>query len=169
MTGLTVGKKAPKFETTTSEGAIVSSEQLKGKRWVIYFYPKDLTPGCINQACSMRDFKAEFEKRNVQVFGVSMDNERLHQRFTEKYALNFPLLMDEKKKLINAFKVWGPKKFMGKEYDGIHRTTFLVDEKGKITHIIDRPKTKIHAEEVLAFLDEKPEKGNKKRELQSSK
>jgi len=154
MTGLTVGKKVPKFETLTDEGDVVTSESMMGKRWVIYFYPKDLTPGCINQACSMRDGMQEFVRRGVQVFGVSMDTERLHQRFREKYQLNFPLLMDEKGKLIKAFKVWGPKKFMGREYDGIHRTTFIINEKGIITHIIDKPKTKIHAEEVLSCLDE---------------
>lgn len=154
MTGMTVGKKVPKFEAITDQGDVVSSETLLDKKWVIYFYPKDLTPGCINQACSMRDGMHEFERRGVQVFGVSMDNEKLHRRFREKYQLNFPLLLDENKKLIKAFKVWGPKKFMGKEYDGIHRTTFIVNEKGKITHIIDRPKTKIHAAEVLSCLDE---------------
>ncbi len=154
MTGMTVGKKAPKFETTTSDGTLVTTSSLLGKRWVLYFYPKDLTPGCINQACSMRDSMQEFQNRNVAVFGVSMDNARLHDRFQEKYQLNFPLLMDEGKKMIRAFKVWGPKKFMGREYDGIHRTTFVVNEKGIITHIIEKPKTKIHAEEVLACLDE---------------
>lgn len=154
MTGKAVGQKVPKFETTTSEGVPVSSESLLGKRWVLYFYPKDLTPGCINQACSMRDSMKAFEERNVLVFGVSMDNARLHERFTEKYQLNFPLLMDENKKMIRAFKVWGPKKFMGREYDGIHRTTFVVNEKGIITHIIDKPKTKIHADEVIACLEE---------------
>ena len=152
MTGLTVGKKVPKFETVSDSGEVVSSELLKGRKWVIYFYPKDLTPGCINQACSMRDSMNEFARLGVLVFGVSMDTERLHQRFREKYELNFPLLMDEKKKLIKAFKVWGPKKFMGREYDGIHRTTFVINEKGVITHIIDKPKTKIHASEVLSCL-----------------
>ena len=155
MTGKAVGQKVPKFETTTSEGVPISSGSLLGKRWVLYFYPKDLTPGCINQACSMRDSMKAFEERNVLVFGVSMDNARLHERFTEKYQLNFPLLMDENKRMIRAFKVWGPKKFMGREYDGIHRTTFVVNEKGVITHIIDKPKTKIHADEVIACLDEK--------------
>ncbi len=155
MTGKAVGQKVPKFETTTSEGVPISSDMLLGKRWVLYFYPKDLTPGCINQACSMRDSMKAFEERNVLVFGVSMDNARLHERFTEKYQLNFPLLMDENKKMIRAFKVWGPKKFMGREYDGIHRTTFVINEKGTITHILDKPKTKIHADEVIACLDEK--------------
>lgn len=152
MTGLKVGSKAPKFETIDAQGNKVSSELLVGRRWVIYFYPKDLTPGCINQACSIRDHYGEFLKKGIPIYGVSMDTERIHLRFSDKYELPFPLLMDEKRKLINAFKVWGPKKFMGREYDGIHRTTFIVNEKGKIEHIIERPKTKIHAEELLALL-----------------
>ncbi len=156
MTGLKVGDKAPKFETTDAQGNTIGSTLLKGKRWVIYFYPKDLTPACINQACSLRDYYQEFLDEGVLVFGVSMDSERIHNRFADKYQLPFPLLMDEKGKLIRAFKVWGPKKFMGREYDGIHRTTFIVNEKGIITHIIERPKTKIHAEEVLALVTSTP-------------
>ncbi len=152
MTGLKVGDLAPQFEAQDATGTTFSTNSLAGKKWVIYFYPKDNTPGCTQQACSLRDHYAQFLSQGVTVLGVSMDSAKSHVKFAEKHELPFPLLVDEEKKVIEAFQVWGPKKFMGREYDGIHRTTFIVDEKGVISGIIETPKTKVHAEEVLAHL-----------------
>ncbi|HRP52376.1 MAG TPA: thioredoxin-dependent thiol peroxidase [Fluviicola sp.] len=149
---LKVGDKVPLFETKDQDGSLVTNQQLQGKKWIVYFYPKDLTPGCTWQACSLRDGYDAIRKLGFHVLGVSMDNEKLHQRFREKKNLPFPLLADVEKNMIEAFGVWGPKKFMGRTYDGIHRTTFVINEQGIITHIIEKPNTKNHAEELIQFL-----------------
>lgn len=149
MTGLKIGDRMPDFRGTDQNGKELTNQNFEGKKLVIYFYPKDNTPACINQACSLRDSYRELMKKGYSILGVSMDTEKMHTRFIEKFSLPFPLIADTERKMIDAFKVWGLKKFMGREYDGIHRTTFVVNEQGIITHIIEKPKTKIHGEEIL--------------------
>ncbi len=152
MQKLKVGEAIPKFSVVDEKQNTYTNETLLGKKWIIYFYPKDNTPGCINQACNLRDGSKELKKLGYSILGVSMDSEITHQKFIAKQSINFPLLVDENKELINAFGVWGPKKFMGKEYDGIHRTTFIINEFGKITHVIEKPKTKLHTEEIIQLI-----------------
>ncbi len=149
MTELKVGDRIPDFQGKDQNGKEITNKQFANKKLVIYFYPKDNTPACTNQACSLRDSYQALQKEGYSILGVSMDNEKAHTRFIEKFSLPFPLIADTERKMIDAFKVWGLKKFMGREYDGIHRTTFIVNEKGIITHIIEKPKTKIHGEEIL--------------------
>lgn len=152
MTTLKVGDKAPDFEVKDQNGKVHRLGDYKGKMIAIYFYPKDMTPGCTAQACDLRDNETALLKKNIHVIGVSADDEKRHAKFVEKYSLPFPLLADTDLKMINAYGVWGPKKFMGKEYDGIHRTTFLIDENGKIKEIIDKVKTKEHAAQLFDAL-----------------
>lgn len=149
MTKLKLNDQVPVFEGKDQNGNLIRSKDFEGKKYVVYFYPKDNTPGCTTQACNLRDHYTTLLKEGISVVGVSMDSEIAHQKFIEKYTLPFPLIADTDKKIIEAFNVWGPKKFMGKEYDGIHRTTFLMNEKGMIVGIITKPKTKYHAEEIL--------------------
>lgn len=153
MKHLKIGDAAPSFNSIDENGQVFSSEQFKGKKWVLYFYPKDLTPGCINQACNIRDNYTLLQNQNIGIIGVSMDNENMHQRFIAKHQLPFPLLADTKKELIELYGVWGEKKFMGKIYDGIHRTTFLMNEENNIVGIIEKPKTKDHIAEILAVYE----------------
>jgi peroxiredoxin Q/BCP len=148
------GDKAPDFAVTDGEGKTVRLKDLKGKRFVLYFYPKDDTPGCTKEACSFRDSWSKFKRRGIEVFGVSLDSEKSHQKFTEKYSLPFRLLADTDRKLSESFGTYGKKKFMGREYMGNHRMTFLIDEKGKIKKIFEKVKPEDHAEEVLAALGE---------------
>jgi len=143
------GAKAPAFKGADQHGKTVSIADFKGQKLVLYFYPKDDTPGCTAQACNLRDNYADLQAKGYAILGVSMDSAASHNKFIEKYTLPFPLLADTERKVIDAFGVWGPKKFMGKEYDGIHRTTFVIDEAGTITHIFDKPKTKEHGIEIL--------------------
>jgi peroxiredoxin Q/BCP len=150
MTTLKKNDKAPVFSGKDQDGNIISNETLAGKKYVVYFYPKDMTPGCTDQACNLRDNYTQLDQEGIQIIGVSMDSESSHQKFIAKHTLPFPLIADTDKSVINAFGVWGPKKFMGKEYDGIHRTTFLVNEEGVIVDVISKPKTKDHAKEILA-------------------
>lgn len=149
MTNLKEGDKAPVFKGNDQHGKTVSLADLKGKRVVLYFYPKDMTPGCTAQACNLRDNYQELTKKGYAVVGVSTDSEQSHQKFIEKYELPFTLLADEDKKIVNQYGVYGEKQMMGKTYDGIHRTTFLINEKGVIDHIIKKPDTKNHTEEIL--------------------
>lgn len=149
MTHLEKGDNAPQFEGKDQNGETVKLDDFKGQKLVIYFYPKDMTPGCTTQACNLRDNYELLKKENIAIVGVSADDEKKHQKFIDKYDLPFPLLADTDKAIIKAFGVWGLKKFMGKEYDGIHRTTFLINEEGKVHDIIKKPKTKAHAEEIL--------------------
>ncbi|MCC6702375.1 MAG: thioredoxin-dependent thiol peroxidase [Fluviicola sp.] len=149
MTTLKVGDKAPQFEANDQNGNAHNLSAYAGKKLVVYFYPKDNTPGCTQQACNLRDNYEDLQAKGYAILGVSMDSAASHNKFIEKYTLPFPLLADTERKVIDAFGVWGPKKFMGKEYDGIHRTTFVIDEAGTITHIFDKPKTKEHGIEIL--------------------
>ena len=149
MKHLKLNDKAPTFESIDQHGSAFSSTTLIGKKFVLYFYPKDLTPGCTAQACNLRDNYAELQAQGIEIIGVSMDDANLHTRFINKYELPFTLLADTDRKVIETFGVWGYKKFMGKEYDGIHRTTFVVNEAGTIIGIIDKPNTKDHTREIL--------------------
>ncbi len=149
MTTLSKGDKAPTFSAKDQNGNEVKLSDYSGKKVVLYFYPKDMTPGCTNQACNLRDNFDALKKEGIVVLGVSPDEEKRHQKFIDKYELPFTLLADPDKEVIGAYGIWGPKKFMGKEYDGVHRTTFLINEKGEIHDVIKKPKTKAHAEEIL--------------------
>ncbi|TCI05490.1 thioredoxin-dependent thiol peroxidase [Corallincola luteus] len=153
MNTLEVGKTAPDFTLPDQKGDMVSLSQFKGKNKVlVYFYPKAMTPGCTVQACGLRDSKAELEARNTVVLGISPDAPKRLAKFTERDELNFTLLGDEDHAVAEAFGVWGLKKFMGKEYDGIHRISFLIDENGTVTEVFNKFKTKEHHDVVLAAL-----------------
>lgn len=149
MTTLKAGDAAPQFSAKDQDGNLHRLEDYKGKKLVVFFYPKASTPGCTAEACNLRDNWETFKAEGYQILGVSADSAKRQQKFKEKYELPFPLLADEEKEVINAFEVWGPKKFMGKEYDGIHRTTFVIDEEGKISEVISKVKTKDHAAQIL--------------------
>jgi len=150
---LEVGDAAPPFEGVNQNNEKISSDDYVGSKWVIYFYPKDNTPGCTAQACSLRDGYDALRNHGIKVLGVSADGVKSHDKFASKFDLPFALLADEDKEVINKFGVWGPKKFMGREYEGIHRVSFVIDEKGVITHVIQKPKTKDHANEILGLLN----------------
>lgn len=152
---LEVGDKAPKFKGKDQEGNSISLNDYKGKKVVLYFYPKDMTPGCTTQSCNLRDNYDDLLSKGFEVIGVSADDEKKHTKFVEKYNLPFRLIADVDKEIINAFGVWGPKKFMGKEYDGIHRTTFIIGEDGVIEEVIKKVKTKEHSEQVLEWYNNK--------------
>tara|TARA_B110000879_G_scaffold164509_1_gene212473 strand:+ start:1506 stop:1958 length:453 start_codon:yes stop_codon:yes gene_type:complete len=149
MTTLKAGDKAPDFSGLNEKNETISLNDFKGKKLVLYFYPKDMTPGCTTQSCNLRDNYDTLLKQGYEVLGVSADSTKRHIKFIEKYDLPFSLLADEDHTVLNAFGVWGPKKFMGKEYDGIHRTTFVIDENGTITEVIGKVKTKEHTEQIL--------------------
>ena len=149
MTTLKVGDKAPNFSGFDQNGTSHKLTDYTGKKLVVFFYPKASTPGCTAEACDLRDNFARFQSSNYALLGVSADNAKAQLKFVEKYDLPFPLLADEDKSVIQAFGVWGPKKFMGKEYDGIHRTTFVIDENGSIEDVISDVKTKAHAAQIL--------------------
>lgn len=153
MKHLKVGQEAPSFTGKDQNGNNISLSDFSGKPVVIYFYPKDNTPGCTNQACNLRDNYSELLSKGIQVIGVSGDNEASHQKFINKFDLPFPLVADVDKELINLYGVWGEKKFMGKVYDGIHRTTFVLDDSHTIIGIIEKPKTKDHAREILEIFE----------------
>jgi len=143
------GSKAPAFAGLDQHGKAIALKDFKGKKVALYFYPKDATPTCTVQACNLRDNYAALLKAGIQVIGVSIDSVKSHQKFALKFELPFPLIADEDKKIVNAYGVWGEKKFMGRVYDGIHRTTFMINEAGKIKAIISKPVSKNHAAEVL--------------------
>lgn len=149
MTTLKEGDKAPEFTSKDEQGNIVKLSDYKGSKVVLFFYPKASTPGCTVEACNLSDNFQELTKKGYKVLGVSADSARRQQNFKKKYNFPYPLLADEDKTVINAFGVWGPKKFMGREYDGIHRTTFIIDEKGIIERVISKVKTKEHAAQIL--------------------
>ncbi|MBE1288218.1 thioredoxin-dependent thiol peroxidase [Alteromonas sp. LMIT006] len=153
MKFLAAGNPAPQFELPDQDDNIVKLSDYAGKKVLVYFYPKAMTPGCTVQAQNLRDVKAELEALNVVVFGISPDPVKRLPKFIEKESLNFTLLSDEDHQIAEAFGVWGPKKFMGKEYDGIHRISFLIDEEGKIEKVFDKFKTKDHHEVVLDYLN----------------
>lgn len=146
------GDSAPAFEARTASGDIIRLSDLKGREVVLYFYPKDDTPGCTKEACGFRDQFAAFEKKGAVVLGVSPDPARAHEKFTKKFSLPFPLLLDEEKKIINAYGVWGEKTFMGRKYMGVYRVTFLIGKDGRIKRIWPDVKPDEHAAEVLAAI-----------------
>ncbi len=149
---LKAGDKAPDFTLPSTDGTEMSLKDFRGKKVVLYFYPKDDTSGCTKEACSFRDNLARVKKKGAVILGVSADAVKSHGKFTDKYELNFPLLSDESKEMINAYGVWQEKSFMGRTYMGIVRTTFIIDEKGKIAHIFEKVKVEGHTDEVLQKL-----------------
>ena len=146
------GDKAPAFTAQTSGGGKVSLNEFLGRHVVLFFYPKDDTPGCTKEACAFRDEHAQFEEADAVVLGVSCDSVAKHDKFISKFDLPFLLLSDEDQTIVNAYGSWGPKKFMGKEYEGIHRISFLIDPQGKIQKIWPKVKPEEHAAEVLAAI-----------------
>ncbi|MFD2603720.1 MULTISPECIES: thioredoxin-dependent thiol peroxidase [Flavobacterium] len=149
MTTLTKGDKAPDFSGVDQDGKTHTLADYKGKKLVVFFYPKASTPGCTAEACDLRDNYHRFQAQNYELLGVSADSAKRQKSFQDKYQLPFPLLADEDKSVINAFGVWGPKKFMGRLFDGINRTTFVIDENGIIDEVITAVKTKEHAGQIL--------------------
>jgi len=149
---LKVGSLAPNFTLLDQSGTPQSLSDFRGEWVLLYFYPKDDTPGCTREACMIRDNFPEFKKLKLRVFGISIDSVKSHKKFGEKYKLPFTLLADDEKKVVNAYGVWAKKKFMGREYMGILRTSFLIDPKGKIAKIYEQVRPAEHAEEVLRDL-----------------
>lgn len=152
MIGIKPGDKAPDFSGVDQNENKVSLSDFAGSKVVLYFYPKDSTPGCTAQACNLRDNYALLLEKGVKIVGVSADSVKSHQKFVEKYELPFPLIADTDKKILQDYGVWGPKKFMGKVYDGIHRTTFLIDEQGKVLQVFEKVDTKNHTQQLLEFI-----------------
>ncbi len=151
---LTIGSQIPDLSGANQLGEQVSLRAQLGTKMAIYFYPKDDTPGCTAQACSIRDGEQVLANEGITVIGISADSVSAHQKFTAKYSLPFTLISDPDRTIIEAFGVWGPKKFMGKTYDGIHRTSFLFDVNGILVKVIEKPNTKNHAEEIINFFKE---------------
>ena len=149
MTSLQIGDTAPNFQSFDEAGNSVSLADYNGKKLVLFFYPKASTPGCTAEACDLSDNYTRFTTLGYDVLGVSADSAKRQINFKKKYGLPYPLLADEDKSVINAFGVWGSKKFMGKVYDGIHRTTFVIDENGIIEDIIEKVNTKEHTDQIL--------------------
>ena len=149
MKTLKVGDKVPNFKSIDQDGNTIQFNEYQGKKLVVFFYPKASTPGCTVEACNLRDNFELLKEKGFELLGVSADNQKRQTNFRNKYNFPFPLLADENKEVINTFGVWGLKKFMGREYDGIHRKTFLIDEKGFVIRVIDKVKTKSHASQIL--------------------
>jgi peroxiredoxin Q/BCP len=149
MTTLKKGDQVPQFSGLDQDGKSHTLADYAGKKLVVFFYPKANTPGCTAEACDLRDNFARFQANNYALLGVSADNAKSQANFRNKFEFPFPLLADEDKSVIQAFGVWGPKKFMGKEYDGIHRSTFVIDEQGILLDVITDVKTKTHASQLL--------------------
>ena len=146
---LKIGDVAPDFSGLSDDSGEIKLSDFKGSKLVLYFYPKDMTPGCINQACNLTDNYKALLDAGYKVVGVSADSIERHVKFRTKYNIPFPLIADVDKVLLNKYGVWGPKKFMGRTYDGIHRTTFIIDEAGKIEDIIEKVKTKDHTNQII--------------------
>ncbi len=144
------GTKAPSFKASDQEGVVRSLKDYAGKWVILYFYPKDDTPGCTKEACSFRDGFALYKRAGIEVIGVSVDSVKKHAKFVEKYSLPFTLLSDEDKKIVEAYGVWGEKKFMGRTYMGTNRVSYLINPEGKIAKVYDKVKPEEHADEVLA-------------------
>tara|TARA_B100001057_G_scaffold95624_1_gene92076 strand:- start:19309 stop:19761 length:453 start_codon:yes stop_codon:yes gene_type:complete len=149
MTTLKVGDKAPDFKTANQDGKIVNLSDFSKKKLVLFFYPKASTPGCTMEACNLSDNYSRFESSGYAILGISSDSVKRQLNFKNKFNLPYDLLADEDKSVIRSYGVWGPKKFMGREYDGIHRTTFIIDGKGVIEKIITKVKTKVHSDQIL--------------------
>lgn len=154
MQALKVGDKAPDFTAKNQNGDNISLKDYKGKKVILYFYPKDLTPGCTTESCNFRDNYASLMLNGYEVIGVSADSEKSHQKFIEKHSLPFNLIADTDKKVLHLYGAWGPKKFMGREYDGILRKTFVIDEEGKIAAVIDKVNTKNATQQVLDLINQ---------------
>ena len=146
--------KAPEFELKNANGEIVKLTDFTGRPFILYFYPKDDTPGCTTEACNFRDDFSSYREIGIEIVGVSPDSPKSHQKFAEKYHLPFTLLSDEDHKTALKYGVWGPKKFVGKEYEGIFRTTFLIDKHGKIAKVFEGVKPANHSKEVLKAINE---------------
>ena len=149
MNTLKAGDKVPEFVSRDQDGNEVKLTDYQGKKLIVFFYPKANTPGCTAEACNLRDHYAELQEAGYELLGVSADSQKKQSSFRDKFEFPFPLLADEDHTVINAFGVWGPKKFMGREYDGIHRMTFLIDENGIVERVIEKVKTKDHAAQIL--------------------
>lgn len=149
MALLKTGDKAPAFEVVDQDGNPISLKDYSGQKLVLYFYPKDDTPGCTAEACNLRDNYALLLKKGYKIVGVSADDERSHKKFIEKYVLPFPLIPDKDKKILKAYGAWGKKNLYGKEYDGILRTTYVISEKGIIEKVFSKVDTKNHTEQIL--------------------
>ena len=149
MTTLKPGDKAPDFSAPDQDGNSISLSDFTEKKLVLFFYPKDNTPGCTQEVCNLRDNYESFQKNGYELLGVSVDSQRKHQNFIKKHDLPFPLLADTEHTVVNAYQVWGEKQMFGKKYEGIYRTTFVIDEKGMITEVITKVKTDAHAEQIL--------------------
>jgi len=150
------GTLAPDFTLLDQDGVAHTLSAHRGSRVLIYFYPKDDTPGCTKQACMLRDAMPELAKLDAVVFGISPDSVKSHRKFADKYGLPFTLLADEGHKVADAYGVWGRKKFMGREYDGIFRTSFLIDVDGKVLRVYENVKPELHADQVLKDLNDAP-------------
>jgi thioredoxin-dependent peroxiredoxin len=149
MMHLKEGDIAPSFSGKDQNGNTIDLKDFEGRKVVLFFYPKDNTPGCTAEACNLRDNYDGLKEQGYEIIGVSADSEKSHEKFASKFDLPFPLVADTDKKIINDYGVWGPKKFMGREYEGIHRTTFVIDAKGIIERIINKVKTKDHTAQIL--------------------
>jgi len=153
MTHLLEGQEAPDFKAKDENGNDIVLSSLRGKKVILYFYPRDLTPGCTIESCNLRDNYNDLKKRGFEVLGVSADDEKKHLKFISKFDLPFRLIADVEKDVINKYGVWGPKKFMGRTFDGIHRTTFVISEDGNIEKIITKVKTRGHTKQILEELN----------------
>jgi len=149
-----IGKKLPNFSLLNQKEEEVSNDTLKGQKYVLFFYPKDDSPGCTKEACSIRDNFRKISKQGYKVFGVSPDTTKKHQKFIDKYEFQYDLLADTERKTLTDFGLWGPKKFMGREIIGVYRTTVLVDENGMVENIIEKVKTKEHGNQILDAIAE---------------
>ena len=148
---LKIGQEAPAWSGVNQHGETLSSDQFKGKKTILFFYPKASTPGCTAEACNFRDHYADLADKGFEVVGVSADSVKRQLNFATKQELNYNLIADEEKTIINAFEAWGPKKFMGREFDGIYRHTYVIDEDGKIEQVLEKVKTKEATEQILAL------------------
>jgi len=149
-----IGQEVPKFSLQDQDETVVTKESLLGKKYILFFYPKDDSPGCTKEACSVRDNYKKIQKKGFEVYGISPDKTTKHRKFIDKYEFQYDLLADPEKETIKKFGLWGPKQFMGKEIIGVYRTTLIVDEEGVVSHIIDKVKTKEHGEQILSALEE---------------
>jgi peroxiredoxin Q/BCP len=154
MINLKPGDQAPDFSGTDQKGKKVSLSDFRGRKVIVYFYPQDDTPTCTTEACNLRDHHAQLKRAGFVVLGISPDNEKSHKKFAGKYDLPFTLIADPENKIINQYDVWGQKQLFGREYMGVLRTTFLIDENGIIRHVFEKPKSSEHAEEILAWAKE---------------
>jgi peroxiredoxin Q/BCP len=149
MTTIKAGDKAPAIHATDQNGQTVSLDQFRGKKVILYFYPKDDTPGCTVEACNLRDNYTALQEKGFEIMGVSTDSAKSHQKFIDKYDLPFSLIADTEKEVVKSYGVWGLKKFMGREYEGTHRVTFVIDGEGVVEHVFDKVDTKNHTEQIL--------------------